>query len=91
MHLYAEESAEGISKVLRSKMELLHKTKRDREELRKSVLVDKNKFNIEPEIQVYDHKINIVSWREKLGIIIESEEIAEAMKQVFELCFDKSK
>ena len=67
------------------------KMKQNKAELRESILVDPNVFDIEPEIQVYDHKINIVSWKEKLGIIIESEEIADAMKQIFELCFRGTK
>lgn len=67
-----------------------NRARRDRAELRKSVLVDARRFNIQPEIQIYEHKINIVSWKEKLGIIIESEEIANAMKQIFELCFEKA-
>lgn len=63
----------------------------DKAELRESVLVDNRKFDIQPEIQVYDNRINIVSWKEKLGIIIESEEIAEAIKQIFDLCFEQKK
>lgn len=60
----------------------------DARELRQSVLVDQKKFNLSPEIQVYDNKINIVSWRDKLGIIIESQEIAHAMKAIFDLCLE---
>jgi predicted transcriptional regulator len=67
------------------------RSRKNREELRESVLVDVDRFSIQPEIQVYDNKVNIVSWREKLGIIIENEEIAEAMKQIFELCFTREK
>lgn len=62
--------------------------RRDKQELRRSKLINKRFFNIQPEIQVYDNKINIVSWKDKLGIIIESTEIADAMKQIFELCFE---
>ena len=29
----------------------------------------------------------IASWREKLGIIIESDEVADAMKKIFELAW----
>ena len=39
------------------------------------------------EIDMYDNKVMIASWKEKLGIIIESEEIADAMKKVFELAW----
>ena len=62
-------------------------TKRDKEEMRTSLLVDPEKYNWVPEIQVYDDFINIASWHEKFGVIIESPEIAEAMKSIFDLCF----
>ncbi len=65
--------------------------KKDRSELRDSVLVDPKRFNIQPEIQIYDHKVNIVSWKDELGIIIESKEIAHAMKQIFDLCFSNNR
>ncbi|MBY0539520.1 hypothetical protein K2P56_03760 [Patescibacteria group bacterium] len=63
----------------------IERAKLDSEEARESVLVPKEKYEFHPEINIYDNKIMIASWREKLGIIIESKEIAEAMKTVFEL------
>ena len=65
--------------------------KRDKEELRESILLPKGQYNWTPEIQIYNNKINISSWKEKLGIIIESEEISEAMGQIFEICFNSIK
>jgi len=56
-------------------------------ELRTAALVPKRVFDIRPEVQVYDNKVNIVSWSEKLGIIIESQEIADALKTIFSLSF----
>ena len=61
---------------------------RDDRELRQSALVPVDRFNWAPEIQVYDNKINITSWKEKLGIIIESQEIADAMKAIFDLSYE---
>lgn len=60
----------------------------DAEELRQSALIPADRFNFTPEIQVYDNKVNIASWKEKLGIIIESQEIADAMKAIFDLSFE---
>lgn len=40
-----------------------------------------------PEIDIYDNKVMIASWREKLGIIIESNEIADALKKIFKLAW----
>lgn len=59
----------------------------DREELRESRLIPADKFFWTPEIQIYNNKINIASWKEKLGIIIESEEISKAMGVFFEMCY----
>lgn len=64
--------------------------KDDKKVLRKSLLVPKEAFQLTPEIQVYNNKINIVSWRDKLGIIIESQEVAEAFKAIFDLCFQSA-
>jgi sugar-specific transcriptional regulator TrmB len=65
----------------------LERQKYDKEEKRESILVSVEKYNFSPEINIYNNKIMIASWREKLGIIIESEEIADAMKKIFELAW----
>lgn len=66
-------------------------TKRNVEELRESALVPQKQFAWTPEIQIYNNKVNIASWKEKLGIIIESEEIADAMRAFFDLSFEAAK
>ena len=65
--------------------------KRDEKEWRESALIPEDKFHWIPEIQVYDDFINIASWHEKLGIIIESPEIAQAMKTIFDMAFETAK
>jgi sugar-specific transcriptional regulator TrmB len=62
--------------------------KQDGEELRESALVPREKFDWKPEIQVYDDKVNITSWREKLGVIIESREITQAVTAIFDLAYE---
>jgi sugar-specific transcriptional regulator TrmB len=64
---------------------------RDKEEMRQSALVPAEKFYFSPEINIYDNKVMIASWREKLGIIIESTEIADAMKKIYELAWAEAK
>ncbi|MES2223986.1 MAG: helix-turn-helix domain-containing protein [Patescibacteria group bacterium] len=63
----------------------------DKEEKRESLLVPFEKYSFTPEINIYNNKVMIASWREKLGIIIESAEIADAMKKIFELSWDRAK
>ena len=76
--------ARGI--VPETPMAIEHK-KRDVEEMRDLSLVPKDKFNFTPDIEIYDNKVMIASWKEKLGIIIESQEISDAMKKIFELAW----
>lgn len=59
----------------------------DSKEMRQSLIIPSEKFGFHPEINIYDNKIMIASWREKLGIIIESTEIADAMKKIYELAW----
>ncbi len=60
----------------------------DGEELRTSRLVPKSRLDFTPEINIFDNKIMIADWKEKLGIIIESKEIAKVFKQTFELAWE---
>jgi sugar-specific transcriptional regulator TrmB len=63
----------------------------DSKEMRESALVPLDIFNFTPEINIYDDKVMIASWREKLGIIIKSSEIADAMKKIYELAWAEAK
>ena len=63
----------------------------DAEEKREIALVPPEKYYFSPEINIYDNKIMIASWREKLGVVIESAEIADAMKKIYELAWAEAK
>ncbi|HYC34406.1 MAG TPA: helix-turn-helix domain-containing protein [Candidatus Paceibacterota bacterium] len=63
----------------------------DKYELRQSAFVSPQEFYFSPEINIYDNKVMIASWREKLGITIESAEIADAMKKIYELAWGRAK
>lgn len=65
----------------------IERTKFNKEESRETVLVPADTYMFHPEINIYDNKTMIASWYEKLGIIIESKEIADAMKTIFELAW----
>ncbi len=58
---------------------------------RKTAMVPSDKYYFSPEINIYDDKVMIASWKEKLGIIIESHEIADAMKKMFELSWSEAR
>ncbi len=65
--------------------ESLSLSKRDKDELRESLFIPKQEYGFSPEINIYDNKVMIASWKENLGIIMESQEIAMALRKIFEL------
>jgi HTH-type transcriptional regulator, sugar sensing transcriptional regulator len=65
----------------------LERQKHNKEEAREMAYVPADKYYFSPEIDMYDNKLMIASWKEKLGIIIESREITDAMKKIFELAW----
>lgn len=86
---YKRRAGKGISirAVFPDTPASIERSRLDKEEARESILVPQEMYEFHPEINIYDNKIMIASWREKLGIIIESAEIADAMKKVFELAW----
>lgn len=78
----------GIGPKTEENLEL---AKRNVEEKRETALVPRDKYDFVPEINIYDNKVMIASWREQLGIIIESTEIADAMKVIYELAWAEAK
>ncbi len=69
----------------------LNRKQFNNEEKREIAFVPSDKYYFSPEINIYDNKVMIASWREKLGIIIESAEIADAMKKIYELAWSEAK
>jgi sugar-specific transcriptional regulator TrmB len=61
----------------------LHK-KRDGKELRESRLIPAE-FDFHLDIMIYDHKVVITSLKEKFGVMIESREMAESQKKIFDM------
>ena len=60
---------------------------KDREQLRESRPVPRDKFYFTTETNIYNDKVLIVSWKEKFAVLVESKEIADAQKKVFELAW----
>ncbi len=63
----------------------------DKKELRQSIIVPKSIMDFTPEVNIFDNKIMIADWKNKLGIIIESTEISQVFKQSFELAWEAAK
>lgn len=81
----------GIRAIIPRTETGLERGRHDKEEMRESAFVPKDEYYFSPEINIYDNKVMIASLREKLGIIIESAEIADAMKKIYELAWAEAK
>ena len=81
----------GIRAIFPNTPEARELATHNAEEKRDTALVPAEKYPLSPEINIYDNKVMIASWKEKLGIIIESKEIAEAMKTIYELAWAEAK
>lgn len=64
----------------------LDRAAKDAEENRESVILPMD-FEFSPEVNIYNDKVLITSWREKLAILIESKEIADFHRQMYRLCW----
>jgi len=60
----------------------------DSRELRSTKVIDNKKYHFTPEINLYDDKVLIVSWLEKMAIMIESAEIADCFKKMYDLLWE---
>ena len=63
----------------------------DNKEARETFLVPKDKFPVPTDIEIYGDKVMFASWREKLGVIIESKEIATTLRSVFKLALEEAR
>ncbi len=64
--------------------------KMDKKENRKTTFIPAKLYEFSPEINIYDDKVLIASWREKMAIIIKSKEIADFHKKMHKLCWKQA-
>ncbi len=85
---YSRRAGKGISgrAIVTDTPEGRVRQKFNTKETRTTAFVPKE-YYFYPEIDIYNNKVMIASWREKLGVIIESGEIADAMKKIFDLAW----
>jgi len=61
----------------------------DQKYLREMRLIPTEKFNFSNEINIYDDKVAIISFKNELiGMIIESTEIANSQRAIFDMCWN---
>lgn len=81
----------AISFVANSKQaEEVHSN--DAQALRESKLIDKKKYPLPAEIDVYEDKVALLSFDKKkfAGILIQNKDIATSLKSIFKLAFDNT-
>jgi len=61
--------------------------KNDKEENRETILVPKEIFPFVNEINIFANKLSIVSFKEQMGVIIESADVAKTQRAIFELAW----
>lgn len=63
---------------------------KSKELLREIHLVPEEKMDIVPEVYIYDDTISIFSVKERLGVSIESRDIANAFKKLYDLAWERA-
>lgn len=65
------------------------RTAKDSVEMRTTKFLPEKNMTFTPEINVYNNKVLIASWKESMAIVIESKELADFHKLVYDLLWDK--
>jgi sugar-specific transcriptional regulator TrmB len=60
----------------------------NQEEMRDTRFLPESEMTFSPEVNIYNNKILIASWKEKMAILIESKELAELQKLTFNLLWN---
>ncbi len=82
-----EKNIFGKGILPRNKMSL-ERTLHNQEEMRDVRFLPDEEMTFSPEINIYNNKILITSWKEKMAIIIESKELADLQRLTFNLLWE---
>jgi sugar-specific transcriptional regulator TrmB len=66
----------------------LERMKNNQAEMRDTRFLPEDKMTFSPEVNIYNNKMLIASWKEKMAIIIESKELADLQKMTFNLLWN---
>lgn len=66
----------------------IKRAKHNQEEMRDVRYLPQDSMTFSPEVNIYNNKILVASWKEKMAIIIESKELADLMKLVYGLLWE---
>lgn len=87
---YIRRTEAGISirAILPNNAISIERSRHDKEEARETKIIDQKKHWFSPELNIYDDKVLIASWQEKMAIIIQSKEIADLHKVMYDLLWN---
>lgn len=71
--------------------EAKERIKSNTEEMREALLVPSDRYAFSPEINIYNNKIVFMSLLEKFALIIESKELADSFKRIYELSWNEAR
>ncbi len=89
---YYERRAEAgihIRAILPQNETSVDRASKDSEEMRTTKFLPEKNMTFTPEINVYNNKVLIASWKESMAIVIESKELADFHKLMYELLWDR--
>jgi len=66
----------------------IERSTRNQEEMRDTRFLLESEMTFSPEVNIYNNKILIASWKEKMAILIESKELADLQKLTFNLLWN---
>ena len=90
---YKRRAGKGIhiKSIFPDTNEAEERIKYNKEEDREAYLVPKEEYSFSPEINLYEDKVVMMSLVEKFALIVESAELANALKKGFDLAFSEAK
>ena len=94
VHNYFKRRAEKeilIKGLINNVPEAWEYIKNERKLKRDIRVVPKEMMNIKPEVYVYDDKIAFYSIKERFGVLIESNDMADAIKKLYDLAWEQAK
>ena len=59
--------------------------------MRETRFLPEDKMSFSPEVNLYNNKMLIASWKEKMAVIIESKELVDLQKMIFSLLWNSLK
>lgn len=80
-----------IYSIVKTSPYAVHLKRIQKKFLREMLLMPPDKFDLSLEAYIYDNKVSFVSLEEKFGVIIESREIAQAQKCLYELAWQRAR